>query len=119
HVLARDWPRYSAEPLADFAARSYQVLEDHFAGLNEDARDFIRRFIDDDRLNQYATRAGIEETLARVSRVIAERIPTRAVWLPDAMPLLVSLDADLATDFHAFYPELIAFAGECKQAREK
>ncbi len=112
HILARDWRAYSSEPLAAFAARSYAVLEDRHGALPEDARDFIRKFIDQDRLNRYATLEGIEDTLARVSHVIAERIPHRAMWLPDAMPLLVARDAELATDFHAFYPELVAFAAE-------
>ena len=112
HILARDWPRYSSEPLAAFAARSYRVLEDHLTNLPEDARDFMRKFVDEDRLNRYATLDGIEDTLARVSKVIAKRIPNRAMWLPDAMPLLVAKDADLAADFHAFYPELMAFARE-------
>jgi acyl carrier protein phosphodiesterase len=115
HILAREWARYSAEPLPDFAARSYSVLEAHLPGLTDGATDFIRQFIDDDRLNQYGTLPGIEETLARVARVIAKRIPHRAMWLPDALPLLVARDADIAADFHAFYPELMAFADEQKR----
>lgn len=114
HILARDWPRYSSEPLAAFAARSYRVLEDGHGALPDDARDFIRKFVDEDRLNRYATLDGIEDTLARVSEVIAKRIPNRAMWLPDAMPLLIERDADLAADFRAFYPELMAFAAEQK-----
>jgi acyl carrier protein phosphodiesterase len=115
HILAREWARYSAEPLADFAARSYRVLEERHVVLPEDARDFIRRFVDEDRLNRYATREGIADTLERVSRVIAKRIPNRPIWLPDAMPLLVERDAEIAADFHAFYPELMAFAAEQKR----
>jgi acyl carrier protein phosphodiesterase len=112
HILARDWVRYSAEPLADFAARSYAVLEVGHVGLPEDASDFMRRFIDEDRLNRYATLEGIVDTLDRVSQVIAERIPHRAVKLTDALPILRARDADLAADFHEFYPELMAFAAE-------
>jgi acyl carrier protein phosphodiesterase len=117
HILARDWPRYSAEPLREFAARSYAVLDAGHSVLPEDARDFIRMFIDEDRLNRYATLDGIEDTLARVARVIAERIPHRAMWLPDAMPLLIERDAEFAADFHAFYPELMAFASDQRRTR--
>ncbi|QJX00693.1 hypothetical protein FTUN_8325 [Frigoriglobus tundricola] len=117
HILARDWLRYSAEPLAAFAARSYRVLEDGHGQLPEDARDFIRKFIDQDRLNRYASRDGIEDTLARVSKVIAKRIPNRAIPLTDAMPRLIECDAELAADFHAFYPELIAFVIQHKSER--
>ena len=42
----------------------------------------------------------------------AERIPKRAVCLPDAMPGLLAADAELAGDFHAFYSELMAFAAQ-------
>jgi acyl carrier protein phosphodiesterase len=114
HILARDWLRYSTEPLPEFAARCYRVLEDRHVTFPDDARDFIRKFIDQDRLNRYATLDGIEDTLARVSKVIAKRIPNRPIWLPDAMPLLIERDAELAADFHAFYPELMAFVAEKK-----
>lgn len=117
HILARDWHVYSSEPLARFATRSYRVLEERHDALPHDARDFIRHFIDDDRLNRYATLDGITDTLARVSHRIAERIPNRAMWLPDVMPLLAARDAELAADFHAFYPELMAFAGAHKGSR--
>ena len=42
----------------------------------------------------------------------AATIHTQPCRLPDAMPLLIKNDAELAADFHAFYPELIAFAME-------
>ena len=37
-------------------------------------------------------------------------MPRHAVRLEAAMPDLLAADAELAADFHAFYPELIAFA---------
>jgi acyl carrier protein phosphodiesterase len=110
HLLARDWARYSPEPLPAFARRAYRTLEDRFAVAPPAAQGFIRSFVDNDLIAKYATPDGIAETLARVSRAIAVRIPKRAVWLPDALPDLAAADADLAADFAAFYPELIAFA---------
>jgi acyl carrier protein phosphodiesterase len=114
HVLAREWARYSSEPLPSFAARSYDVLKSAVPELPDVARDFIKMFVESDRLNLYATREGILDTLARVSRVIAKRIPNKPIWLPDMMPLLVARDAEIAADFHAFYPELMAFVAEQK-----
>lgn len=110
HLLARDWAAYSAEPLPTFAARAYRTLDDQFRIAPPVARDFIRSFIDNDLIARYATPDGIAETLARVSRAIARRIPKRAVALTDALPDLRAADPDLAADFAAFYPELIAFA---------
>jgi len=64
----------------------------------------------DDRLCQYATDAGITDTLARVSRRIATRMPKRAIQLEDAMPTLRANHAALTSDFHEFYPDLIDYA---------
>lgn len=120
HILARDWSRYSIEPLDTFARRAYRHLGGAYAQTPlegqpftpPEAQHFIRRFIDNDVLVDYATTDGITRAFERVSRVIAERIPKKAVWLPDAMPDLLAADADLAADFHTFYPELFAFASE-------
>jgi acyl carrier protein phosphodiesterase len=116
HVLGRDWGRYSAEPLAAFAARAHQALEAGADAAPADARHFIRRLIDNRYLTGYATPAGLADTLGRVSLTIAARIPKRAVWLPDALPRLAAADADLAADFHAFYPDLVAFAAGQRRA---
>ncbi len=112
HLLGRDWGRYSAEPLRAFADRAYHTLDAQFDLAPPDARWFLRRMIDRDYLTGYATPAGLAAALDRVSHTIAERIPKRAVALTDALPLLAAADADLAADFRAFYPELVAFAAE-------
>jgi acyl carrier protein phosphodiesterase len=112
HILARNWHRYSGEPLGEFAARAYRVLGAHFATATPDAQYFLRKFIDHDQIAEYATTAGITLTLTRVARLIAERIPKRAVWLPDAVPDLLAVHDLLEADFNTFYPELVAFAGE-------
>jgi acyl carrier protein phosphodiesterase len=116
HILARTWERYSAEPLRVFAGRAYRLLEELYSLAPPDSQQFIRRFIDSDQLVNYSTIEGISFTLARVSRRIAERIPKKAVWLPDAIPNLTAADAELTADFHAFYPELMAFAAEQRRS---
>jgi len=115
HILARDWGRYSAEPLADFAGRAYALLDQALPLAPEESARFIRSFIDDDRLARYATPEGIEDTLARVSRRIAGRIPKNAIRLERAMPDLLAKDDRLSADFHAFYPELMGFAARRRQ----
>jgi acyl carrier protein phosphodiesterase len=110
HILARDWARYSLERLESFAMRSYLMLEQLLPYAPGEGKNFIGWMIEDNRLVQYATPQGIGDTLARVSNRIARRMPEKAMRLDDAMPLLQEKDAQLADDFHAFYPELIAFA---------
>lgn len=108
HILARDWERYSDEPLRTFADRMYESLLTGVALLPADHADLIPRVIADDRLVRYATRDGIEDTLAALSRRIADRMPTKAVRLDHAMPALTAADAELTTDFREFFPELVA-----------
>ncbi len=109
HILARHWKTYSSETLSDFSSRAYRTLNDQWATAPPDAQGFIRTFIDHDLIAQYATREGIAETLARVSRVIAIRIPKRAIWLPEVLPDLCEVHEELSADFHTFYPDLLAF----------
>jgi acyl carrier protein phosphodiesterase len=110
HILARDWSRYSSEPLGEFARRAYAVLEEAVPQTPEEPASFIRWMIDDNRLVGYATPEGIEDTLARLSRRISRRMPKNAIQLDRAMPLLREQDTNLAADFHSFYPELASFA---------
>lgn len=110
HILGRDWHRYSAAPLPEFAARANAALESLLPSATEEGQRFLRGFIDENRLRRYATVQGITDTLARLSDRIARRMPTRAIRLEDAMPELLAKHELLAADFHVFYPELIAFA---------
>lgn len=113
HLLARGWDRYSpAEPLRAFADRAYSALASRLDDLPAPAVELFHRLIRDDRLVSYATVDGIAATLARVSDRIAARIPKHAVRLEQALPDLLAADAGLEADFHEFYPELIAFAGQ-------
>ena len=114
HILAREWERFSPEPLRSFADRVYTMLDERFALIPPEASVFVRRFIDTDRLVLYSTADGIADTLARLSQRIMERMPKRVVRLQDSMPELLAADADLAADFHTFYPELIAAADQWK-----
>jgi acyl carrier protein phosphodiesterase len=114
HILAREWGRYSLETLESFASRSYLALETLLPYAKSEGADFIRWMIEDRRLQRYATLEGIEDTLVRLSRRMVKRIPRNAVRLEDAMPLLLDKDARLVSDFHAFYPELMAFAARAR-----
>jgi acyl carrier protein phosphodiesterase len=114
HILARDWPHYSSEPLREFADRAYSALEDLLPIVPEEVGGYVRGFIDDDRLVRYATPEGIAEALARISDRVALRMPRHAMRLETAMPDLLITDARLTTDFQTFYPELIAHADRCK-----
>lgn len=115
HILARDWSRFSGEPLDTFAGRVYSHLEAALPQTPEEPAGFIRWMIEDNRLVRYGTLEGIEDTLARLSRRIAMRMPRNAVQLDRAMPDLIEHDTPLSADFHIFYPELMAFARQSRR----
>jgi acyl carrier protein phosphodiesterase len=114
HILARDWSRYSNEPLRAFADRSYRALEQYIPIVHVEAAGNLRRIIETDRLMLYASASGIEDTLARVSDRIEKRMPKHARRLELAMPDLLANVAGLSADFHLFYPELVRFSERCK-----
>lgn len=112
HILAVDWSRYSAEPLRTFADRAYHLIREYAAYIPESAREYALRFVEADRLMSYAIPdgSGVERALNRLSVRIAERIPKRARQLDEAMPLLRATHAELASDFHGFFPQLVELA---------
>jgi acyl carrier protein phosphodiesterase len=114
HVLAAEWERYSIEPLREFTDRVHRCLWDNIDLLPSEGRELVGKMIASDRLFTYATPEGIADALTRLSRRVLERIPKMAVRLEEALPDLQACHDALATDFHEFFPKLIAFVGETK-----
>ena len=79
HILAREWGRYSLETTRELRGpRRTSCSGTHSSRTHPpEAAEFIRWMIEDDRLVRYSTREGIEDTLARLSRRIARRMPRR------------------------------------------
>lgn len=111
HLLARDWSLFCQDSLRDFTRRMYLVVGEACAYVDPEAKRFFHRVIEEDLLYQYRTIAGIEDTLTRISKRIAQRMPHRAVPLQDAMPMLMQVDGQLHDDFRRFFPQLFDYAG--------
>jgi acyl carrier protein phosphodiesterase len=110
HFLACDWARYSPTPRPDFIAAVHRAFAAHRDLWPGPAGAIIDRLIAQDWLSSYATVAGMERALARMSHRFAERFD-RAVDLTPAVEDLVQCRDGLAGDFHGFFPELIAAVG--------
>jgi acyl carrier protein phosphodiesterase len=110
HIFAATWQLYSDETLRAFVDRIHCTLTDHIGEVPEACHRDLRRLIQSDRLYSYASRDGIADALSRLSHRIRERMPERDVRLELAMPDLRVCHADLADNFHEFFPQLIAFA---------
>jgi acyl carrier protein phosphodiesterase len=105
HVLAREWPSHSREPLAAFSARTVDLLDRHAAWLPADLNRFARYFRLHGLFAAYAQRATIDQVLAGISRRL--RHPNRLV---EAGPALWVCAGALDVAFARFFPDLVVFA---------
>jgi acyl carrier protein phosphodiesterase len=116
HLLARSWSRFSNEPLPQFVRDFYAKATHSVQTLPSFAGEVLQSIIHVDRLGSYATLAGIEDALTKLSARITERVG-QVIRLQDAMPELIKLDAILENDFKQFFPELIAHVKAWSESR--
>ena len=116
HLIARDWPRWHAEPLDDFNARVYGLLMSRLPTLPDRLRRIAPRMAEGDWLGGYRQRGSVD----RAVRGIATRLSRNGDKLVQALDVLHSHEADVDAAFEAFFPDLVEFvAGERgREARE-
>lgn len=105
HCLARDFGRWSAQPLPVFSSALRALLEGHDALLPPGLRRFRHYMEAEDLPAGYAD----VPVLGRAIEGIGQRL-SRANPLDSALPVLQRLDGPLQAQFEAFFPELQAFA---------
>ena len=105
HALARDFGRWSEQPLAAFSLAVRELLLRHDAQLPPSMQRFARYMEAHDLPAGYAQ----ADMLGLALQGIGQRL-SRANPLHTTLPLLVALDAPLQTQFEAFFPQLQAFA---------
>lgn len=104
HFLAKCWSDYSAQPLPEFAAKVYNVLEDYHNILPETLQRIVPRIVAENWLMSYADIEGIETVLIGLSRRI-KRQNSLAMAVED---LRENYDR-LLLDFEQFFPELVSY----------
>jgi acyl carrier protein phosphodiesterase len=107
HCLARDFGRYSDEPLPRFSTRFRQELHQARAMLPDDLRRFLAYMDTHDLPAGYGDLRRVEGAFAGLSRRLSRANP-----VADAIPLLVEQDESLQSTFAAFFPQLQAFAAQ-------
>ncbi|WP_049623913.1 ACP phosphodiesterase [Frateuria defendens] len=105
HCLARDFGRWSAQPLPAFSAELRALLHRHAALLPPALRRFLAYMDANDLPAGYADPA----VLARALAGLGSRL-SRANPLAGALPVLEARSAALQERFEAFFPALQAFA---------
>ncbi len=112
HCLARDFERWSTAPLERFSIRLRHRLQ---------ARDpllppSLQRFVAYMRAHDLPAAYAETEVIGRVLEGIGSRL-SRPNPLADALPQLVTRDAELMRHFNAFFPDLTAFAAAWRESR--
>jgi acyl carrier protein phosphodiesterase len=108
HFLARDWTRWSSEPLEAFTARVYAALDEHRALLPERLQHIAPRMAQTDWLASYRRLSAVDFALDRMG----ERLK-RGNALRGAARELTANYALLEADFEAFFPDVVRFARSC------
>lgn len=112
HLLASNWARYSNVPLADFIAHFYQALATNAHRLPANLAQAAPYMIRQDWLGSYQAYEGVEIAIRRIST----RLSKNGDLLRDGLADLKANYAEIAVGFDAFFPELIAFVDNRRQA---
>jgi acyl carrier protein phosphodiesterase len=105
HFLANSWSRYSDEPFEAYLRRIFALIDPHVQELPGMLRVVYPRMRDGGWLWSYAGIDGIRIALTNMSRRLSRR-----PHLETAVHHLVDSRAELERRFHAFFPDVQAFA---------
>jgi acyl carrier protein phosphodiesterase len=105
YYLARDWQRYSAVALDAYTGAFYASAEPRLIALPPDARTMLERIIRYDLLGSYARVDGVQRALRRISSYLNSRWG-KEFTLDRGVGDLLAHEAELAADFHEFFPSL-------------
>ena len=105
HCLARDFARWSRQPLEAFSVDLRELLRRHDALLPAAAQRFARYMQANDLPAGYADPAVLDRALAGIGQRLRRDNP-----LDRMLPVLQALDAPLQERFEAFFPQLQDFA---------
>lgn len=106
HVLAKNWERYSEEPLAPFIQSFYRVLNEQRETLPPNVATVAMYMAKQDWLGSYREFGGARFALERIST----RLSRNGDRLVESIDDLESNYARFSEDFHAFFPALQGFA---------
>lgn len=106
HLLSRNWETYCPDmPLNEFATRTLDMLNHHFAELPRGLQRFTRYA----RVTGVLGRYGEPEMLEQVYAGIAQRLRHENP-LADALPELRQREAELTDVFVRFFPDLLEYS---------
>ena len=105
HFLAANWKNYSDQPLAEYVAQFYKILQAHAAILPERILNFMPYMLKDNWLLSYATIPGISRILDQMNHRTKGRSK-----MTFASSELEAYYLDFQKEFEFFFIELKAFS---------
>lgn len=111
HLLVQRWSRYAHQPLDDFIAAFYRGLEAQPHLFPPRFAAIATRMVEEDWLGSYATPAGMEWAVQRVSG----RLSRNGHLLRECLLDLRMHQAAIAGGFDQFFPQLVEYV-RCQRA---
>lgn len=108
HYLARDWQQHHHLPLRAYTAEVHHAFRENPHLMPPSVRPILCKMHEQDWLGCYAHIDGIELTLKRMSKRLAQRFD-RQITLERAIDDLREHYLDLEEDFRAFFPCLMRY----------
>jgi acyl carrier protein phosphodiesterase len=105
HFLAKNWIRYSEEPLAEFVDRFYDLLEESYPILPDGIKRMMPHMISDNWIYNYSKLDGIARVLNGMNRRTANKSKMNFAIL-DLQEHYVSFEEE----FFDFFEELMVFS---------
>lgn len=112
HCLARDFPRWSSQPLEGFSLGLRHELHGASALLPDSLKRFVAYMDANDLPAGYADAEAIGKALGGISQRLSRANP-----VGEALPLLREHDEALRGTFNRFFPDLLAFAAGWESSR--
>ncbi|CAM3385603.1 ACP phosphodiesterase [Aequorivita lipolytica] len=105
HFLAKNWSKYSEEPLDEYVQNFYELLKENFTILPARIQRMMPYMIADNWLLSYATVDGIGKILAQMN------VRTKGVSKMNlAVAELEEFYEEFEAEFTSFFEELISFS---------
>jgi len=103
HFLAKNWEKYSADFLPDYAEECYSVIQQHDAILPEEVKYMLPYMINGNWLVNYSKLEGIQKALSGMAR--RTRFESK---MEESVADLRESYEDFKNEFEIFFPDLIS-----------
>ncbi len=107
HFLAKNWSKYSEEPLDDFVGRFYQSLQDHFELLNEKTQNMVPYMIKYNWLVNYQ----YKESIARILFQMDQRTKNNS-QMQYSIEELDQFYSEFEAEFTLFFEDLKTYVNQ-------